>query len=150
MMRMRKIVLLLLLTIGSAQAADLPVFMTGSWTAKAPDGSTTDEQWMNAAGGMMLGMGRSVSAKGTVTSFEFLRIAPYEKTIAYYAMPEGKGPTPFPLKSLTAGRVIFENPKHDFPQRIIYWRQGADLCARIEGMMNGKEAGEEWCWKRAK
>ncbi len=30
-------------------------------------------------------------------------------------------------------RVVFENTAHDFPQRIIYWKDGNDLRARIEG-----------------
>ena len=56
--------------------------------------------------------------------------------------------TDFPLKSATDKKIIFENPKHDFPQRIIYWRDGDKLCARAEGTMQGKDAGEQWCWTR--
>jgi len=36
----------------------------------------------------------------------------------------------FPLKSATDKKIIFKNPKHDFLQRIIYWREGDKLCAR--------------------
>jgi hypothetical protein len=47
-------------------------------------------------------------------------------------------------------RVVFENPAHDFPQRVIYWKDGNDLCARIEGTMNGKAESEEWKWSPGK
>ena len=47
-------------------------------------------------------------------------------------------------------RVVFENPTHDFPQRIIYWKDGADLRARIEGTQNGKEGSQEWRWSPVK
>ena len=53
-------------------------------------------------------------------------------------------------KGSTAAMVAFENPTHDFPQRIIYFKKGDKLCARIEGKMQGKEAAEEWCWSRVK
>ena len=46
-------------------------------------------------------------------------------------------------------RVVFENPVHDFPQRIIYWKDGADLRARIEGTQKGKEGSMEWRWSSA-
>jgi hypothetical protein len=48
-------------------------------------------------------------------------------------------------------RVVFANPAHDYPSRILYWRtpDGA-LHARIEGTRKGKPASEEWSWKRAR
>ena len=51
---------------------------------------------------------------------------------------------------LTASRVTFENLQHDFPQRVIYWRNGKRLCARVEGTINGKVEAEEYCWQRMK
>ena len=132
----------------AATAAQLPDFMTGSWAARAADGSVTEEHWMSASGNTMLGMSRTVGADRKVASFEFLRVAQYQNTIAYYAMPEGRAAVAFPLKALTANKVVFENLKHDFPQRIIYWTSEGNLCARIEGTIGGKASGEEWCWTR--
>ena len=39
---------------------------------------------------------------------------------------------------------MFENPSHDFPQRVIYWREGSVLAARVEGQIDGRTEGEEW------
>ena len=103
---------------------------------------------MAARGGLMVGMNRLVSS-GRVRSFEFLRIQALGDTIAYLASPNNRTPTVFPLKELGEKRVVFENLKHDFPQRVMYWL-GDDgrLFARVEGMMNGKAAAEDFVWAR--
>jgi hypothetical protein len=46
-------------------------------------------------------------------------------------------------------KVVFENPDHDFPQRILYWLEDADvLRARIEGTEDGENRGVEWTFRR--
>ncbi len=48
--------------------------------------------------------------------------------------PENPYPTAFRLVSLTDDTAVFENPTHDFPQRIIYRRTSDDaMTASIEG-----------------
>ena len=44
--------------------------------------------------------------------------------------------------------VVFENPEHDYPQRILYLRDGDELTARIEGTAGGVEKSSEWTWTR--
>jgi len=132
----------------SARAADFPAFMTGAWHGTFA-GTVVDEQWTTADGGVMLAASRTISPKGK-TSFEFLRIEQRNGTLVYLAMPQARPETPFPLKTMTSSRVVFENLEHDYPQRILYWRDGAKLCARTEGMLHGKPEAEEWCWDRSK
>ena len=57
----------------------------------------------------------------------------------FIASPSGQTQSTFQLHTLSDREVIFENPQHDFPQRIIY-RLAADgvLKARIEGTMDGE------------
>ena len=38
--------------------------------------------------------------------------------------------------------------KHDFPQRIMYWREGETLVARIEGKTKGEPRSVEWKFKK--
>jgi hypothetical protein len=45
--------------------------------------------------------------------------------------------------------VVFENEAHDFPQRVIYRREGDRLLARIEGKIGGKERSADWIFNRA-
>lgn len=56
----------------------------------------------------------------------------------------------FGLKELSPKKVISENEKHNFPQRILY-RLGEDgrLHARIEGTMRGEAASQDWVWTKS-
>ena len=124
--------------------ADL-AWMAGSWTGES-GGIQMEEHWTAPKGNSMVGLHRDIG-KGRTLLFEFLRIEQQGDHIVYLSMPNGRSPaTPFPLKEIAGTRVVFENPKHDFPQRIIYWKDGNDLRARIEGTRNGKTGGEEWRW----
>ena len=126
-------------------ALDALSWMAGSWVGESR-GIAMEEHWTKPSGNSMIGVHRDVG-KGRTLSFEFLRIVQEGDQITYLAMPGGRSPaTPFPLKEVAGTRVVFENPKHDFPQRVIYWKDGADLRARIEGTMNGKEGSQEWRW----
>jgi Domain of unknown function (DUF6265) len=120
-------------------------WLAGSWSGSAR-GIEMEEHWTAPKGNSMIGLHRDV-AKGRTMLFEFLRIEQQGDQIVYLSMPNGRSPaTPFPLKEVSGSRVMFENPAHDFPQRIIYWKDGNDLRARIEGTMNGKAGSEEWRW----
>ena len=76
-----------------------------------------------------------------------MRIEPRGEGLVFIAQPSGRPPTQFVSSTITANRIVFENLAHDFPKRIVYWREGDQLCARVEG--DGGE-GEGWCWGRAK
>ena len=145
-MKKTAIVLSVIGMAASASAAEFPTFMAGSWSL-SDGGVTVEEHWTDSRGNVMVGVNRTAKPDGSA-SFEFLRVETRDGKLAYVAMPGGKGETVFPLKALTASRVTFENLSHDFPQRIIYWRDKDRLCARVEGDMGGKVGGEEWCWTR--
>ena len=141
--------LVLPFTFAPTRAASLASlgWMAGSWSV-TQGGVANEEHWLPPSGGLMLGMHRDVKA-GRAASFEFLRIVERNDSLVYVALPRGRNETPFPLKSLEGRRVVFENPAHDFPQRILYWQvRPNELHARVEGTWNGKEEFEEWTWKR--
>ena len=129
-----------------AQAGQLDSlrFMAGSW-AGGGDLDREEEHWTAPRGGMMVGMHRDLRG-GKAKSFEFFRIEEREDGLWYLTQPRGQAATAFKAKEVSASRVVFENLEHDFPQRIIYWKDGNDLRARIEGTMNGKAGSEEWRW----
>jgi hypothetical protein len=138
------------LLAGNARQAAKPsldslAWMAGSWSGTSR-GIEMEEHWTSPRGNSMVGIHRDVG-KGRTLLFEFLRIEQQRDQIVYLSMPNGRSPaTAFPLKELSGTRAVFENPTHDFPQRIIYWKDGNDLRARIEGTMNGKPGSEEWRW----
>lgn len=121
-------------------------WLAGSWSS-GDEKNETREVWMPAAGTMMLGMNRTVH--GAKTSFEFLRIESANDQLHYLASPSGKPATSFRLVELDAGyqRAVFENEKNDFPQRIIYDRDGERLNARIEGGIGGRPQMMQWQWR---
>jgi hypothetical protein len=115
-------------------------WLAGCWSREA-GGRLVEEHWMKPAGGTMIGMSRTV-ASGRTTAHEFLRLVEQDGTLAYIAQPSRQKEATFVLTSIAPGDLVFENPAHDFPQRILYKRQpDGSVKARIEGKMNGQERG---------
>jgi hypothetical protein len=122
--------------------------MTGAWTQSKGD-ETVSETWLGPGNGLMVAV--NLTTRGpTRKSFEFLRIADTPDGFSYYASPGGRPPTEFKMKEQGERRVVFENAAHDFPQRILYWRDGEHLVARIEGKIGEKERSEEWRFSRVR
>lgn len=104
---------------------------------------------MAAGGGIMLGMGRTVRGD-TLVEYEQLRIYPREGSLVYAANPSGQEPAEFVSTTVSDTLVVFENPAHDFPQRIVYRRIGADsLAASVEGVSRGKQRVQRFPYARA-
>jgi hypothetical protein len=58
-------------------------------------------------------------------------------------------PVKFKMTFCNAERFVFENPDHDFPQKITYERIGADsLVATVSGKWEGQEVKETFPMKR--
>src|SRR5688572_4686233 len=123
-----------------ARVADLD-WMTGTWERKS-DRDTVTESWLGPGNGLMVAVNLTTTPKGG-KSYEFLRIAETPAGYSYFASPGGKAPVEFKLTEAGDKRVVFENATHDFPQRVLYWREGDQLVARIEGTLRGKERSEE-------
>jgi hypothetical protein len=107
-------------------------WLAGCWELRAPN-RVTLEMWMPALGDMMLGASRTTV--GAVTrEFEQLRLTVDGNRLVYTSVPSRQKEASFPSIEVTDTTLVFENTAHDFPQRIIYQRRGADsLIARIEG-----------------
>lgn len=119
-------------TVQAATIDDL-AWLTGCWAANGREPGSI-ELWMPAAGGAMLGMNRVISG-GRMTGFEYMRIVEVDdESLVLTASPSGQASTDFRLLSIGEFEVSFENPDHDFPQRIIYRRVDENrLLGRIEG-----------------
>lgn len=128
-------------------AVDQLAWLSGCWQRAHPDGRT-EEHWMAPLGGTMLGMSRTVRG-GSTREYEFLQVREVDGALAYIARPSGQAEATFRVKTIAAGEVVFEDPAHDFPQRIIYRRGSeATLTARIEGTMNGQARGVDFPYTR--
>ena len=125
-------------------------WMAGCWELNE-NGRITTERWAKPTENLMLGTSQTVKG-GKSVAFEFLRVVNNGHGLYYIARPSSaKDETPFMLLSINPNEVIFENPKHDFPQRIIYRLGEKDsLSARIEGTQNGKVSGMDIPMKRVR
>ena len=121
-------------------------WLAGCWQGDAGP-LKFEEQWMRPAGGLMLGMSRTIRDDKAVSQ-EFLSISAKSGAV-YYTARVGTATTPFKLSRLTQFEAVFENPEHDFPQRIIYQKKNGSLHARIEGMEKGKSKSQDFPMRRA-
>ena len=105
------------------------------------------EQWTYPAG-IMIGMAYSMR-DGQMVDHEFLRIVEKDGEVYFVAIPYRQKETHFKLTSLTDGVAVFENPEHDFPQKITYTRGSTGITARVEGTSNGQMRGFELAYTPA-
>ena len=99
----------------------------------------------------MLGMSRTVIRDKTV-EYEFLLLRTEANgEINYVAKPSGQAEAAFKLIRASNTEMVFENSRHDFPQRISYTLKEDDkLVAAIEGTKNGKTRRIEFNFQRRK
>lgn len=105
-------------------------WLCGTWVLQ--DGKqTTEEHWRPLQGSTILGSSHTFDAT-TTHFFEHLRISLKNGSIEYIALAaSAQQPTAFPLVQLDDGAMVFENGKHDHPQRIRYEKTAGGLTATI-------------------
>lgn len=140
-------IVFVIFTTGAAFAQanlDKVKWLTGCWNGPMNGGQYT-ECWTAAEGNFMQGSGRLVTAKG-IPMREHMTIEVEGDAIVMYVLDYGPGlkaeqaPIAFKLAKATDTELSFENPKHDYPQRIRYTRNAdGNIVARIE-MMDGTKA----------
>ncbi len=102
-------------------------WMAGDWQTAPGRNAQIEEHWTQPAAGSMLGMSRTV-AGGKTVEFEYLRLEQRSDAIYYVAHPKARCPgTDFKLTRLTTTEAVFENPRHDFPKRVIYRKTAEGL-----------------------
>jgi len=129
---------------GSAEALASLEWLSGCWRGTVNQREFR-EQWLPAAGGMMIGAGHTVLQART-QDYEYLRLEARPDGLYYVALPSGQKEASFRLVGTTRDEAsgadiwTFANVAEGFPQRIVY-RRGSEgwLYAGIEGSLNGEE-----------
>jgi hypothetical protein len=123
----------------AAAAIDDMAWLAGAWVGETAK-SSTEERWGPPLGGAMLGTSRTVSkSKGVMVAFEYLRVVERDGGLVYVAQPGGGTATEFVLTELSGTRAVFDNPRHDSPQRIVYeLSEDGRLTASVGFMKGGK------------
>ncbi|MBL8299146.1 MAG: hypothetical protein JNN30_12475 [Rhodanobacteraceae bacterium] len=116
--------------VQATEVPSWPDWMAGSWCGGHGE-THVEEVWLRSGGGLMLGMSRTTDPYRN--EFEHLRIELQGSHLVYQAQPQGRPAVPFTRGRHGPDFVEFDNPQHDFPQRIRYQREGDQLRAEISG-----------------
>src|SRR5687767_3584992 len=121
-MRVTTAVLLAVLVLSDATAADdvtALAWMAGCWAPEQGEAGSV-EHWLPPAGGTMLGVSRTVK-NGQTVEFEFMQLrVNSEGKLVFIALPSRQKETTFVASRVGKDSVTFENPDHDFPQKVSY------------------------------
>lgn len=116
-------------------------WLGGCWKANEKESRVNNiEQWSQPFANVMVGVGVE-QKNGKASSWEHMRIeARNDGSIVYTAKPHNQKEANFTLTSTDADMLTFENPKHDFPQKITYRREkNGNLEMRIDGELKGEK-----------
>ena len=128
-----------------AEQPDLD-WLAGYWLS-CEEGVEVSETWSNRRGSVMLGT--SITSGDDAFGWEQTRIEAFPEGLSFHAQPRGQAPATFRLVRSGPAEAVFENPEHDFPQRVIYRRDGDRLTGRIEGTAGGRDQAMEWHYRAA-
>ena len=128
-------------TPAKAAIADV-AWIAGAWVGTRSSGSSIEERWSPPLGGAMLAVSRTVNNSGKMVAFEYLRIVEREGGLVYTAQPGGAPKTEFVLTEFGATeaggkRAVFDNPRHDYPKRIVYELSADGKLTATTGYMKG-------------
>lgn len=127
-------------TPAKAVIADM-AWLAGAWVGTRSSGSSIEERWSPPLGGAMLAVSRTVNTSGRMNAFEYLRIVERDGGLVYVAQPGGAKGTEFVLTEVRAEngarRAVFENPRHDYPKRIVYEVTAEGGLSATIGQMKG-------------
>ena len=113
-----------------SDAHEMPTWMTGAWEHESGE-DWADEYWTPLRADMMIGASRSGTGD-TLKFWEHMRIQKEDDgAVVLWAIAADHKPVRFEATMSSENRMAFENPAHDYPQRIEYWREGDELKAQI-------------------
>ena len=125
-------------------------WLVGTWFSKSGERSNY-ETWNKSNDSTYVGRSYTIQHGDTVSA-ESIKLVQRGGEINYVPTVQGQNndmPIMFKLVSSDSNKLAFENPAHDFPQIITYWRVPPDsLIAEISGMINGEHHAEKFPMRR--
>jgi hypothetical protein len=123
-------------------------WIVGTWQRQTSRG-TMYENWKMVNDTIWRGRAYRLAETDTMILEELSLEIRNDEIFYVPVVPHDKGAVYFKMIKKFPDTVIFENPDHDFPQRIIYMKMPNDsLHARIEGMDEGVETSTDFYFKR--
>jgi len=127
-------------------------WLIGEWENNF-EGGKMFESWILEVDSLMTGLSYTID-NGDTVQYETVQLR--QRGIDLFYIPivndqnEGE-PVEFKLTIYTDSTLVFENPTHDFPQKISYLNYSGDsLLAEISGMFEGEPAAIKFPMKRIK
>jgi hypothetical protein len=122
-------------------------WLVGEWqTTRGEDRIL--ERWQKVSAATFEGTGTTMR-DSKVAESETVRLVVMEERVFYVAkVAQNPLPIAFALTQCDAGKLVFENPAHDFPKKLEYQLSAPDtLSVRVS---DGKERGFTLTFKRQK
>ncbi|MGO4770638.1 DUF6265 family protein [Flavobacterium sp. W22_SRS_FK3] len=153
-MSLKITLLALILTVISCQKKEtiekdkikIADWLIGNWENKNPDGMLT-ENWEKLNDSTFNAYSYFVKQNDTL-HFETIVLAQKGETLTYFATVKGQNDekaVAFKATSESDQQLVFENPKHDYPQKITYTKgTNNTLNAEISGKLQGKLTTERF------
>jgi hypothetical protein len=127
-------------------------WLLGSWENHSEEGDAA-EIWKKENDSTYSGVSYFIVGKDTVSS-EKISLEQRGDEVFYIPTVNDQNagkPVKFKLTSSENDQLVFENPSHDFPQKITYRKFSKDsLMAEISGKLNGKESAQQFPLTRKK
>ena len=125
-------------------------WLLGKWGTKTADGNLS-ENWKQLNDSTFQGESFFIKGKDTL-HFESITLQQKGEDLFYNATVKGQNENKavsFKLTTETEKQLVFENPKHDYPQKITYTLINKDsLVASISGVQLGKPSSEKFGMKK--
>lgn len=125
-------------------------WLLGKWESQTTDGNLT-ENWTQLNDSTFQAVSYFIKNKDTL-HFENIKLEQKGNTLVYKAIVRGQNDNKavsFKMTLDTLHKLVFENPKHDYPQKITYTLINKDsLVASISGVDLGKPSSETFGLKK--
>jgi len=128
-------------------------WMLGEWE-KTDSLGTLKEIWERLDDSTFVGLSYYIQNKKDTLHNEQVELMQNGEHLIYTVTIKGENnnsPIPFQLTKDEDSLLVFENPKHDYPQKIQYkLMKNASLVATISGKQNGKNNAENYPMNKVK
>jgi hypothetical protein len=126
-------------------------WLLGKWATQTAEG-TLSESWKKLNDSTFQAESFFIKGKDTL-HFESITLQQKGEELFYNATVKGQNENKAISFKMTVGtekQLVFENPKHDYPQKIAYTQIKKDsLVASISGVQLGKPSSEKFGMKKS-
>lgn len=126
-------------------------WLIGNWENKMDDGILS-ETWKKENDSTFSGTTYFIINKKDTVHSETIHLTQLNNELIYRPTVKGQNndeSVDFKLSSESENTFVFENPKHDYPQKIVYKKVDENsLIATISGIQQGKQSTESYPMKK--